>query len=158
MPAATFRKYVYPLFFGMQFVQSHAKGPQSATFFGNGDATDNFHPKAVFASKRLCIHRNPRLTIPHCLHDANHIPSVHVVADGHHTIGEKPAVFTYFLTTFYLQAKPDKGCRKSHKPYNKVYDEMPYFEFQRFIKIGVGSVESDILKFPSYGKGTEKRC
>jgi hypothetical protein len=82
---------------------------------------------------------------------------VDVVADSHHPVGEKRTVPADFLTTYYLKTITDSIYRESDNPESKIDEEMPYFEFEGFIKIGIRPVKSDILEFPAYRSHPRER-
>ena len=156
-PAAAFGEQVYPLFVGMQFVHRLVEGPESAELFRDGDTADGLHQEAVLAAEGLGVHGDPGPAVAHRLQHANHIPTVDVVADGHHPVGEEFAVPAYLFATFYLDSEADPVCREGHQPRDEVYQEMPYPELQGFVEIGVGLVELDVLEFPAYGSHLHER-
>ena len=141
----------------MKFIQSLVKRSESAAFFRNGYSTNVFHQKPVFASERLGVHRDPGFPVAHRLQHADHIPPVNMIAYGHHPIGKEFAVLADFLTAFNPKAIPDSVQGESGNPEGKVYEEMPYFELQGFIKIWVRAVEFDVLEFPADGRHPRER-
>ena len=156
-PATTLREDVNPLLLLMKFFQRLVKFPKSASFLGNSNPADGFHQKSVFAAERLGIHGNPGLAVAHRLQHANHIPSVDMVAHGHHPVGEKRTVPADFLTTYNLKTITDSVHRESDNPEDKIDEEMPYSEFQGFVKIGIRPVKFDVLEFPAYRSHSRER-
>ncbi len=150
-PTAAFRKDVNPLVVGAQLSHGIIERFQSAALFWDGYASHSFHDKTIFASERLGIHGNPCLPESHCLHDTNHIPTVDMVTNRHHAMVEKLAVFAYLLTTFNFEAISDSVQKESKRPCYKIDDRIHYLEPQRFIKIGIAPVKTNVLELSAYG-------
>ena len=148
---------MYPLFVGNEFVNRLVKLPEPSEILRNGNAANVFHQKSILAVERLGIHRYPRLAVAHRLQDANHIPSVDVIADRHHPVGKELAVLADFFTPLNPEAKPDAVQRKGHKPGGEIDEQMPYLEFQRFVKVVVGAVKLYVLAFSAYGPSSNSQ-
>jgi hypothetical protein len=149
-PAAAFREDVNPLVVVAQLGYSLIERFESAALFGDGYSPNGFHDKTIFASERLGIHGDPCLPETHRLHDANHIPTVNMVAHRHHAMLKKLSVSVYFLTTFDFEAISDSVQKEGKCPSYKIDDRIHYFEPQRFVKIGVGPVKTNVLELPAY--------
>jgi hypothetical protein len=62
---------------------------------------------------------------------------------------EKLSVLAYFLAAFDFEAISDSVQKEGKCPSYKIDDRIHYFEPQRFVKIGVGSVKTNVLELPS---------
>ena len=91
----------------MQRVHRLVKLPEPAVIVGNGNAPYVLHQESVLAIERLGVHGNPGPSVAHRLQHAQHVPSVDMVAYGHHAVGEKFTVFADFIPPLNPEAKPD---------------------------------------------------
>ena len=138
------------MFAGCKFIKGLVKLPEPAAVFRDGNAAYMFHEESVLSVERLGVHGNPSFAEAHCLQNTKHIPPVNVIANCHHAVGEEFSVLTYFLAAFNPEAIPDPVYGETDNPSCKIYEEMPDFEFQRFVKIRISFVELDVLVLPAY--------
>jgi hypothetical protein len=73
-----------------------------------------------------------------------------MVANRHHAMVEKLAVLAYFFTAFDFEAISDSVQEESKRPCYKIHSSIHYLELQRFIKVGVGPVKTNVLELSAY--------
>ena len=140
-----------PLLALVQFIHGFFKLAESAVCLRDGTTANIFHLESILPVEGLGVHGNPGHAETHGLQHANHIPTVHVVAYGHHAVCKEFPVPADLFPAFDPEPETDAVYGETDHPDNQIDQAMQKLEFDGRVERGLGLVKADVLVFPADG-------
>ena len=142
-PAAGFRKDVNPLSAPVQLVKSLIESLHPSSCLRDWNTSCISHKPGIIPHQMFSIYRKPHLSELHRVEDADHIPSVNVVADCHSPVSEQIFVLLEPFLAFEPDTEPQPVEWHNDVIQQPVVRKTVEFVVKTVIQIRIGFVESN---------------